>query len=105
MVDEDPHEGTMPHYFASLKELKKNDFRIQLVDAQKDNLVLVLRPDFERWFLSFCQREKIELKGISPKPSLFKGDIARPSGKKKFTQIVQDHLGHQTLVEIKEILS
>ena len=108
MVDEDPF-GNTPSYMKQFKTIKDDNFRTTLHDPVKNNWLLVLKPEFEAWFLSFCKREKIDLQehNLSNKPSEFKKQLGGKKSiykREQFKSLLSKHIEHPVLAEIKGFL-
>lgn len=109
MVDQDPN-GNTPGYMKQFDPVKEDQFRILLHHKTDNNRLLVLKPEFEDWFLDFCKRNQIALKeyNLSDRPSEFKKQLG---GKKsvykrdQFKALISEHFENKVLVEIKEFLS
>ncbi|MEL6536924.1 MAG: hypothetical protein AAFQ98_16000 [Bacteroidota bacterium] len=109
MVDQDPF-GNTPAYMKQFETLKEDSFRITLHDPRKDNWLLVLKPEFEAWFLNFCKRTNIGLKDykLSEKPNEFKTQLGAKKNiykRDQFKKLISNNIENPVLAEIKEFLS
>ena len=114
LIDEDPFSAQDPYlkYLLSLRPSYKDPYLICVKDAQRNNKLIVLRPDLEQLCMKLARESNVKLS--SSKYSLpeswedlhevltLKKNVEK---RKKFIEFIRDVSTHNAIMRIKEFIN
>lgn len=111
LVDEDPFRSQDSHlkYLLSLKPVYDDDHFRCVKDTQRNNKLIVLKPDLEGFAIKLAKEKKVDLTAYglaTDRKKLHEILTLKENTKKreKFIEFINDVSDHKSIVRIKEFI-